>query len=119
MSDYESHSGKIRKVQPQDNELFEDTCKRLWLENGKSEEDYCEGELFNEFYKKYINVNDESIWEIFEHQDLGEEEDMFCRLHDNKDGTFSFHTRYYNGGTCMTEMIADSLEEKEKLKYKL
>lgn len=35
MSDYESHIGKVKKVEPLANESFEETCKRLWVENGK------------------------------------------------------------------------------------
>ncbi len=107
MSDYESHSGKIRKVFPQVNENFEQLCKRLWVENGQKEDDYDKEQLFDEFYEKYLKINNE-IWEVVEHEDL-DDEDMFCRLSRNSDGTVSFHTRYYNGGTCMSEMIEEAL----------
>lgn len=109
MSDYESHTGKLRKVEPKENETFEQLCKRLWIENGKPEDEYREGGLFGEFYEKYINDNDETVWEIFDHEDLGDADDMFCRISDNKDGTYSFHTRFYNGGTCLSEMIEDEI----------
>lgn len=110
MSDYESHSGKIRILEPNKNETFEDQCKRLWVENGKLIESYDKGELFNEFYEKYLRINGK-IWEVFDHKSLGDDDDSFCRIHDNKDGTFSFHTRFYNGGTGMSEMIADELKD--------
>lgn len=114
MSDYESQSGKIMQHHPRwfaDNiiERFEDLCKRLWVENGMLEEEYKEGKLFEVFYEKYLCVKDTQVWEILEVEDL-EEEDSFCRLHDNKDGTYSFHTRYYNGGTCMSEMLEDEIK---------
>src|ERR1035437_8043277 len=109
MSDYESHTGKLRIAEPMNNETFEEKCKRLWVENGKSIEDYDKGELFCDFYNKYLNVGGK-IWEIFDHEDLGEEEDSFCNMHDNKDGTFSFHTRFYNGGTCLSEMLEGEVE---------
>ena len=114
MSDYESHTGKLRKVEPKENETFEQLCKRLWIEESQkgdeyTEADYEEGSLFGDYHEKYINDNDESVWEIFDHKDLGEDEDMFCRIHDNKDGTFSFHTRFYNGGTSLGEMIEDEI----------
>lgn len=108
MSDYESQSGKI-KLASIENETSDDTCKRIWLEKGHKEEDYTKSNFFDEYYEKYIRVK-EKIWEILEVEDHGDDDDMFCRLHDNKDGTFSFHTRYYNGGTCMTEMLQDELE---------
>lgn len=112
MSDYESHTGKIKKVEPRENESFEQLCRRLWVDNGQEIEQYKdEGDLFGEFYEKYLNVNDESVWEIVDHEDNGDDEDSFCKLHDNKDGTFSFHTRFYNGGTCMSEMLEYELKK--------
>lgn len=109
MSDYESHKGKIRKVLPQGIETFEEMCKRLWVENGKKEEDYYERVLFDEFYDKYLKIKG-ICWEVFEHEDRGDADDQFCQLHDNGDGTFSFHTRFYNGGTGLSEMLADELK---------
>jgi len=108
MSDYESHSGKLHLLHRYDAESFEDHCKRLWVSEGKSLDDYREGILFEEFYEEYILANDQ-IWEIIEHSDLGDE-DMFCKLTKNEDGSYSFHSRFYNGGTCLTEMISDELE---------
>ena len=114
MSDYESHTGKLRKVQPQENETFEQLCKRLWIAEAQkgdeyTEEDYSEGSLFSDFSEKFLNQNDEFVWEIFDHEELGDEDDMFCKIHDNKDGTYSFHTRFYNGGTYLSQMIEDEL----------
>lgn len=109
MSDYESHSGKLKIVEPKENETIEQLCKRLWIEQGNKEDDYEEDALFND-YEKYLST-DGKVWEIVEHIKMGDEDDMFCRLHDNKDGTFSFHTRFYNGGTCMSEMVTEALEE--------
>lgn len=116
MSDYESHSGKLRKVLPNEGETFEQLCKRLWNEeaiNGDeyTEEDYEEGGLFSDFSEKFISDDDKAVWEIFDHEELGEDEDAFCKIHENKDGTYSFHSRFYNGGTCLSEMIEDSIGE--------
>lgn len=111
MSDYESHTGKLKKVLPNENETFEQLCKRLWIENGKqNESDYEEGSLFSDFSEKYINQKDKFVWEVFDHEELGEEDDMFCNIHDNKDGTYSFHTRFYNGGTYLGEMLEDEIK---------
>ena len=110
MSDYESHTGKLRKLMPLEGETFEEQCQRLWLENGGHEDEYKPGELFSEYYEKYLNVND-TVWEIFDHEDLGEDEDMFCKLHPNTDGSYSFHTRFYNGGTYLAEMLSDEIEK--------
>ena len=109
MSDYESHSGKIRLVQANSDESFEDQCKRLWVENGKSLENYDEGELFDEFYEKYLKINGQ-IWEVFDHVEK-DPYDASCTLNDNGNGTFSFDARFYNGGTCLSEMIRDGLNK--------
>lgn len=108
MSDYESHSGRLRLANAKENETFEQQCKRLWIENGQDEEDYEEGELFSEFYEKYFHVKGR-VWEVFDHEE-SDDDDTFCKLHDNGDGTLTFHTRFYNGGTCMSEMVEDELE---------
>lgn len=41
-------------------------------------------------------------------EDTGE---SFCKLIPNDDGTYSFITQYYNGGTCLSEMMTDALGE--------
>jgi len=115
MSDYESHTGKIRLLQPNENETFEEQCKRLWVEESKLDEEfddseYTEGALFDDYYKRFLKINGK-VWEIFDHKEMGDEDDMFCKLHDNKDGTFSFHTRFYNGGTYLGEMLSDEIEK--------
>lgn len=110
MSDYETHSGKIKKLIPFENESFEDQCKRLWILNGELEDEYDEGFLFEKFYKKYLNIKDKEIWEIFDHVDYGDD-DMYCRLFKNNDDSYSFDTRFYNGGTCITEMLEDELKK--------
>ena len=112
MSDYESHIGKIRKVIPNANETFEELSKRLSLENGCEEDLYYEGYLFDEFYDKFIKV-DKTIFEIFDHKEK-DYDDCSCEITDNNNGTFSFSTRFYNGGTCLSEMIGDELKKLKK-----
>lgn len=112
MSDYESHSGKLRLVEPKENETLDQLKKRVWSErSGNKEEEYeVKGNLEDDYYDDYFEV-DGKLWEVIEHEEMGDEDDMFCRLHDNKDGTISFHTRFYNGGTCFSEMVTEALEE--------
>ncbi len=112
MSNYESHSGKLRIVEPKENETLDQLKKRIWCEkSGNKEEDYeVKGNLSDDYYDEFFEVNGK-LWEVLDHEEMGDEDDMFCRLHDNKDGTFSFHTRFYNGGTCMSEMVTEELEK--------
>jgi hypothetical protein len=112
MSDYESHTGKLRIIYSPavpSEETFSECCKRLWRQEGEDMSDYKDDALFTEYYEKYFNV-DGVIWEVFDHEDLGDD-DMFCDIHDNKDGTYSFRARFYNGGTCLSEMITEELED--------
>ncbi len=109
MSDYESHSGKLRKIVSNENESFDDICKRMWVKEGQLEDTYTEDNLFGSYYEKYIKVED-SLWEIFEHEE-SDAEDMFFKISDNKDGTYSFHTRFYNGGTYLSEMAEGELKK--------
>ena len=117
MSDYESHTGKLRKVEPKENETFEQLCKRLWIEESQkgdeyTEEDYKEGSLFGDYYEKYINDNDESVLEIFDHEKEDDSDGTVCKIFKNTDGTYSFYTHFYNGGTDLSEMIQDGLKKK-------
>lgn len=94
MSDYEHHRGKLKKVLPNEGETFEQMLVRLNVEDE---------------YETYVEV-DEELYEIYDHEEQGYEADQFCHLSKN-DGELTFVTRFYNGGTCLTEMIADSIRE--------
>lgn len=109
MSDYEAHIGKIRKIQPLENESFEDQCKRLYYEKGGKSEDYYEGLLFDEYYNDVFHING-VLYEIFEREEKDPYE-YYCHMTDLGDGTYSFNTMFYNGGTCLSEMIEEALEK--------
>lgn len=110
MSDYESHEGKIRKVIPREGENFQELCKRISLEKGAKEEDYYVGYLFDELYDIYVRGNDETLYEVFDHSKR-DPSASYCDFIDNGDGTFSFSTMFYNGGTCLSEMLGKKLKK--------
>lgn len=109
MSDYEQHSGKIRQILPLEGESFEQLLFREVKEiTGEDYTDiyYVEDTLYHEGYL----VSKDSLWKVEEN--VREDEcDSYCRLTPNPDGSFSFHTRFYNGGTCLIEMIEDELKK--------
>jgi hypothetical protein len=115
MSDYETREGKIRMIS-KTGESLEDSCKRIWIDNGEPIEDYEYGDFRDKFYDKYFSVDDK-LWEILENHDKGYQ-DSFCKLTENPDGTMNFYTTYYNGGACETEMIEWELKRLNKLKNK-
>jgi len=113
MSDYETHVGKVRKIKTVMGESFEDKCKMLYFNSGGKGE-YYDGILFDEFYNKFIRIGEE-IYKIYDNEEK-ECFDSFCELSENGDGTYSFSTMFYNGGTCLSEMLAEEIkkiEEKE------
>ena len=119
MSDVEIHIGKLRKVDL-NNKSLEDWCKEQCSLKGITEkdsynEDWVEqfkSELFSN--EKYFIVSNQ-VFEAFEHKEF--EYDDIYYLKDNKDGTFDFVMKFYNGGTCLSECIEEELEkiyEKDK-----
>ena len=109
MSREEQHKGKVSKVivPPDFQGTFDEECQWLWAVEGRNSEDYYEGCLFDEFYKKYLHTNTE-IWQILENEEF-DEDGYYCNLTDNEDGTYSYITRFYNDGTDIIEMLAEEL----------
>lgn len=48
---------------------------------------------------------------LFRVESIQDESDGFMNMTANEDGTFDFHTRFYNGGTYLAEMLEDGLNE--------
>jgi hypothetical protein len=116
MSDYESHSGKLKVIERFPEETFDQLCRRIWVSNGMSEDKYEPYSLMHDlpgFEPKYLIVG-ETLYEIIDHKDHGEDEDSFVRIHENPDNTLSFHTRFYNGGTYLLEMLEEGVEKLKK-----
>lgn len=116
MSDYESHSGKIKKIYQGPDETYDQLLIRIWNFNGIDPDKIWEygpttGDIrscfFNQFSGKYFEVAGE-IWEFLEDKRYEGSED-YCHLVQNPDGTISFETRFYNGGTYTDEMISDEM----------
>lgn len=114
MSDMEFHSGKIRKIDNPDNLDIEALCELKAKEHGweKSYHD-CYVELINdEGYKKYVVAGD-NLYEITDHK-RGDGYDDINLLFPNGDGSLNFVTQFYNGGTCLSEMLERSLKKHEQ-----
>lgn len=100
MSEDNRFKGKLKQLHQQENESFDDLCKRI--SNG-------EDDFFNDNYEKYVLINDK-LFEIVECEEL-DAYDNFCYLYSNEDNTISFLTQYYNGGTCLSEMLESELKK--------
>ena len=51
------------------------------------------------------------MYEWLEHECKYDEEDDFCDLKENQDKTISIHAQFYNGGTCLNEVLNDELDK--------
>ncbi len=110
MSEIELHFGKLRKVVFQTGQTKEEWCKEKCKELGvieiSSYNDTWEEELRSETRHKYFFFRDE-VWEVFEYIEGDEDVDIMIP---NEDGSITFCMQFYNGGTCLSEMIEDGLE---------
>jgi hypothetical protein len=61
-----------------------------------------------EFNNKYFIVGDE-IWEAIEHIKNDGFDDIDVMI-PNEDGTITFVQPFYNGGTCLSEVIEEGIE---------
>lgn len=50
-----------------------------------------------------------TVWEYIKLEEL--EGSFYCHLDSNADGSISFNTSFYNGGTCLDEMLSDAIAE--------
>lgn len=103
MSDYENHTGKLRLVVPNEGESTSDLRKRIYNEKYLENPNYDD----DDYYEDYIEVKG-NIYKVIEHYESYDDLDG-CILNKNQDGTISFITRFYNGGTCFSEMIEEAL----------
>jgi len=108
MSSTETHFGKLKKVET---DSIEGWCKEKCFKKGVVElssynKDWQE-QLLDEDYESVFIVNGE-IWETIEHTEYSEDDDL-CIFTKNEDGTVTFATQFYNGGTCLSEIIEEEL----------
>lgn len=115
MSNMEAHFGKLRRVELPENYLLEDWCREKCqareITEISSYNDTWEEQFKDHFHEQYFIVNGEA-WEVFDHV---ESEDGYADIMiPNADGTITFFMEFYNGGTCLTEMIEEGLERLNK-----
>jgi hypothetical protein len=116
MSQTEFHTGKLKEVDLNGLSL-EDYCKSKCNEAGITElesyhKDWTE-QFKDEFWygnEEKFFVHGEKVYELIEHEEM-DDENYFMKLTPNKDGTISFIGQFYNGGTCLQEMLEEALDD--------
>lgn len=112
MSDYETHCGKLRKVDLQGKskeEFFEELCKKDGLEMKSYAENWEDNYRYSENNDYKYVTNGEVVWEIYDHVE-NNDLDHFT-LVSNNDETYTFSTTFYNGGTCLEELIEEEVSK--------
>lgn len=110
MSCTESHVGKIKKVDLE-GLTIEEWAKEVATAYGMEFKEYYDSYkelVLDELYFRYIVVEEE-IYEIIEDHEFTEED--ISELTPEGDGVFSFVMQFYNGGTCLTEMLEDAIKQ--------
>lgn len=119
----EYHYGKLKPVDKLENETFEEFAERICKEKN-IDIDYVKSSGYDSFLE-YILVELEYVYngscnvlyEIYDHQSLEDEYFMFKEIGSNN---FEFGGGFYNGGTCLTEVLEDCitnhLKEKKWIK---
>ena len=118
MSDIELHKGIIKKIDTEGLSV-EDWVKQYidkyakenpnsWIARhiNDSEFDYKQEFLDITWDQNYI-ITKNYIFKAYDEMLYGD----FVDIHKNANGTYSYRTQFYNGGTCLTEMLEEGLKE--------
>jgi hypothetical protein len=116
MSQTETHFGKLRRVVFPEGQTLEQWCEAKCNELGKTElSSWCKT-----WYEQLRDVNDEDVyfandelWETIEDFSAEEGDDIY-QMHLNENGTVTYVMQFYNGGTCLSECIEESLARLER-----
>lgn len=109
----EYHSGRMKQIDlngKTPEEYFISECEVYGITEKK--EYSWQAKLEVQSRKKFFNYKNEELYEMIEHRS-GNEDDYEMKLYDNADGTISFVGSFYNGGTCLEEMLEESFEKRE------
>lgn len=122
MSEVELHTGLLKEVNTR-GLTVEEWIKR-WVDNylDNNDEDYYsrhrnnpDFDYKNAFYdltwhNPYIIVGDK----VFKIYDKNHESDFLCHINKTSDGNYAYVAQFYNGGTCLTEVLENELKNIEK-----
>lgn len=111
MSEMERHIGKIKKVDLDNYTIegwCEKKCKSIGLGLGEYYKSYKEA-LLSEPYPAIVIEVDDTLWEIIEDKEEEDTEDVSILI-PNNDGTYNYIMQFYNGGTCLSEMLEDGIK---------
>lgn len=115
MSEMEFRIGRVKEVSV-DAVGFEGKIRQLAEDTGRDHNDFLDyKDNFTEEYMEYrcgYEWVNGKIYELLEDKDF--ENDDICIAERSEDGTISYKLKYYNGGTCFSEMLEEAISRMEK-----
>ena len=104
MSDYESHFGKLKEIDLNEELSVKQRCELLQdigYEFHYIEEDFVDSDDI------YYHKDSNKFFRLYEHKRLKEDESILIKTEEG----FTFSANFYNGGTDINEMIGELLTE--------
>lgn len=119
MSEQETITGYIKPIprvgsgcdDEPDDIYFERATGGTWVTKGYTAENIQDAIGWNCLSDHFVCIGD-TIYEL--HAKELDDSGCYCNMQESDDGTISFTTSYYNGGTCLTEMLQDYYDSREK-----
>lgn len=112
MSNTETHYGRLREIDNPQGLTIEELCKQLCEANGCTEldsyNDNWKEQVRCDFMDKYFVVNG-VVYEFVEHIE-SDDTDIYHSWK-NVDGTITIVTSFYNGGTCLSEVVEELIQK--------
>lgn len=126
MSDYEYHKGKLKKVDLSEygddrEKYFEARCRYEFSSLTEEElqatyKDFNESKYrggWEDYWRAESDIRDviNVGTDIYEIADIELENDTQCIVTKVGENEYEYYTSFYNGGTCLEEMLEDGMEE--------
>lgn len=107
MSDYETHYGTLRKIDLEGLTL-EEKCKELCDQHSVKLNDWGWYTSYTSLLRDRLNdwyvILNGTLYSITDHTI---DNDCYCILNENEDGSYNYYARFYNGSTYLEECLED------------
>lgn len=121
MSYTEKHLGRLRKVDLQGKSL-EEWCKEQCEIRNVKRNKYQLNDTWTELFKDHMighqpigsyHIIGDNVYQLIHHREITEDFDVFWF---EPDGDIQFAVEFYNGGTCLEEVMEEGVKRLENAK---
>ena len=110
MSTTELHQGRVTPIETTVRLSIwaEGYCKMNGIEEMATYNDDWIEQLQDSFYKKFLIIDDK----IYQIEDTETDpDDDIVEVTKNKDGSYDYMLKFYNGGACLTELLENEIRK--------